>query len=353
MKFLDFKKLEFLKFSINAAGGGGNLKELEALANEAMSKKWKVPLKELIEFNDNDYIVGFGRLGKPVNKKIKGVEKIVFKGITELMRNEKVKDFPKAIFPLEAVAAQFARLFKAVSMMRENNLKIVIADCDWCGTRAVPSISLAVNSGKIAKDFSFCAIEKIEKGVKIFKEKDSYKLENAMRKEAAESKENGIFITGPLIKVKDAKIFLAQNAVDNSIKRGEILKTAGKIGKELFEGKIIDIKHDKVPGFCQLKILFKTESGKEYYIVARNEYIIVFDNKQKILSRAPDIINLIDKNNLPIQSLFLKKGLKLKAIKMPPNFLIDFPRKRSIWQKEWKEYFRKEKIKGLWDYPLP
>lgn len=356
MTNISYKELEYLKFSVNTAGGGGNMKELEDLIKKAKKENYSIPLKKINEFSDEDYIIGFGRLGKPTKKEFKDVEKIIHNGIIKLMEREKIKEFPKAIFPVEAVAAQFARVYKTIHSLRGKGFDIKMIDCDWCGTRAVPAIPLAVNSSEITRKFKFCITKLIKDKKKtyfkflVIKNIDPYALEDKLRTVAAEKGITGVFINGPFLQIKYAKKLLALNAVSDSIERGRILKEKHVIGRELFEGIIIDIKEDNIPGFYQAQIFIRASNKKIYNLIARNEYIIVLDHKQKILAKAPEIINCLDINNKPIQSLFLKKGMKLRVIRIQPKFIVDHSDRKIKWEKEWKIYFYKERNKNLWNY---
>ena len=360
MTFLDFKKINYLFHSINCAGGGGNLDELEELALILKKESLRIPLKKIKEFNDEDYIVGYGRIGRPGVRGdlIRNLEDAPLKAVEHLLSFQGVSFSKlKGFFPIEAVAGQFARAGRAFLTLQKKYHSLSMVDADLGGGRAVPDFFLIINVEKVA-EYPFCVILVTERKNKLFfrykiiKEKDPYILGKKLRKTATQSKIGVSWTAGPLMKVKEAKKILAQNTLSNAIEQGRKLFLTKKAGKEILKAKIVEIRKEEIPGFPQSLIVLEDKKKEKYFLAWRNEFVILY-KKNQILVKPPRIICLIDVfKNIPIQGNFLKKGMKVRVVVADPIFVIKNPQKRKEWLNQWRVYFEKEKRKGYWHFPL-
>lgn len=385
MNTLNSYLLECIAYSINGAGGGGNVRELHnpqkiggivALTEEMREMgKETVPLYSVETMKEDASVCCVARLGSPGAKAdhyATEAANAIIEGLEALSTTTGLP-FPKAIVPVEATAGQMARATRAaLAAWSATGSPIGILDGDICGGMAVPAIPLAFNiKCSLAAHPDIALIQLVSDGqlvkpqVVMIEETDPEKLEDKLRQMAASSEMGAVWFAWLMTTIKESDPF-TRGSVSSSIRRGRIVKQAIEKGKDpsnalLEEGEINEIvatgtvievvdESNQAPGFAQYSYVIDTPLGR-VILAARNEYIVVYTPNGQILCRAPEIISVLSKKG-PIQSHILKVGDEISIITSTPQALAGKPKElRDSWVEVWKKYWEREQTKRTWRHP--
>ncbi len=379
-RFLDAQKLTDFAYSINGAGGGGNLSELfnpgqtggiVGLVQELGSAS--IPLVTWDSMKPEAMVCCMARLGSPGAKADnfaqEGAQALVI-GLEKLCSQLK-SDLPSAIFPVEATAGQMARAIRSARAASKTlGKEISILDGDVCGGLAVPAVPHAFNIRNGLRQFPDVALIElqptstgaVEPNIRLIKKEDPEELEDELRKMAGITPLGAVWFAWLLSPASEFAHYFTAGAVSNSIRRGGIVRRAVEKGESaskalieaneidsiLANGQVMEVQEEHTPGFKQVAYLIETVDGT-LKMVARNEYVFVYKD-DAIIAKAPDIICAIGQQG-PIQSHMLKAGDKISIVSATPQSLINNPQKREEWDGYWHKYWQDQSVKGLWRHP--
>jgi DUF917 family protein len=371
VRILSAATLENFTYSINTAGGGGNIKELLSLIRSMGSKT--LPLTRLSDLQDSDAVVCVARLGSPGAKadnyanKAAGAPVVAIEKLCEITSIS----FPVAVAPVEATAGQMARAIRSVLAANKAGKTLSILDVDICGGSAVPSIPLAFNIGVSLKNHPQLVAVTLESdngGIsaqsEVFNVKDPFVLEDKLRKKASLAEMGAVWFAWMLMEKQNIRQVYTEGALSSSFTRGALLKDhLGKNGllEELpfpdalviAQGRVTHINDESgiAPGFFQARYSIKSRK-RALEVVARNEYITVSDGSGEALAAAPYIINMITSSG-PVQSHMLKEGMEVAVVVAKPQWMINNPSKRPLKAalQVWNRYWRQEQRRETWPHP--
>ena len=216
----------------------------------------------------------------------------------------------------EAILA-LAETFYLASLMN-----IPIIDSDVVGGRCSPELFLETIS--LDTNIKRCPLLYITKnGIsEIINEADPYKLERFLRL-ISYNYNSYIYVVGYPMKVKDVFNILNKGSISSSISIGKSTGISNKIkaanAEKIFYGKIFSLEKYDINGFLEgyLKIRgLEDFFGKELKIYFRNENLIAWIDERAVVT-CPDLISIIDENNLGISNNDLKQHDNVCVLAIP------------------------------------
>jgi DUF917 family protein len=384
-KFITSTTLTMIAYSINGAGGGGNVKELYNPSKEGgiiglveeLGRR-RLPLYSSEQLSPETPVCCVARLGRPGAKAdffAREAAQAITIGLEKLGELTRL-GFPEAIVPVEATAGQMARSTRAALAASEIRKKqIGILDGDICGGMAVPAVPLAFNIFEGMNkhpEIVLIQLKTDEKGnvipdIESMEEKDPFELEKKLREMASSSEMGAVWFAWLMMPVSDFRQFFTVGSVSSAIRRGRIVLTAlrqrrnptealieSKEGSLIIEGEVVEVidESSKAPGFAQYSYKIVTPNNEEIIMVARNEYVILYRKDGTIIARAPQIIAALT-NEGPIQSHVLKPNTQISIITATPQAILNSNEdQRRRWEEIWKEYFKNEAEKRTWNHPF-
>jgi len=300
-----------LKFLLSGStfygtGGGGDPKLAEKIYR---SLKRPVKLRKINDFTANEIFITTYTVGGLNQQLIK--RKIIAKSLSiyQKLINQKIS----GIIPVE-----IGPLSLALSVNLAGKLNLPLIDADFVGGRSTPEVFLETISLFNIPRAPLLVINNLGK-YKILMRSKNYLAEEKFLRQFADKSGGFALVLGYPITQKVAKKSLCQKTVSLAIKTGEKINQGKLVGKLLFQGKITTIKDIKQNGFTSkiMEIKNKQDLGKLYL---KNENLIFWLNNKPLLT-CPDLIILLNKNNLPLYNLNLKKNLIVKVVGLPAQSL--------------------------------
>lgn len=354
--FITKQDLKDFTYSPNTAWGGGNINELKSFI-EGLSENFNLALKDIEELGKNDKIACVGRLWSPWAKADNYPEYAALAPIysaAELVDLEELKGF----FPIEATAGQLSRCIRSVIAAKEKGYELDMVDVDVCWGFAVPSVPLAFNIYKWLEKLpkvAFCYLELDEEENPVYRtevveETDPENLEEIMRDRASKSQLWALWFTFFASDSKSIKEIFTSWAITNSIKRWKELRKweiKESFYKKIFSWKVVEKVKEEVSWFFQCRYKLRNNKWEILNLMARNEYIQVYDEKENTIVAAPYIINLLH-NWEPLQTHFVEEGYDIDIVVYKPKSMIDHENDLEKWIDIWQNYFDKEFEKWKW-----
>ena len=305
--------------------GGGLPRDIsKSIFDSAFNIKKEIEVIDVNDIDDNDILLSAYGVGDPAD-----ATSVESDFIKQVMRYyEKLTGyFPRAIIPGEINAESLSFLIAAI-------LDLPVVNSDLVGGRAAPEIQMdcftlfnkpltptlgvAMNNKKLFLDGGFDAVE----------------IEEIYRSFFAKNGNLGQMVGYP-IKAKEYKKIGMKDTITDTQKVGkllldnkldEVLKKYN--GKILVNGKLSKENLGTKDGFTQGFIWID-----DFVVKVKNENMSVTKDS-KILSRAPEIIILLDDNNRPIHNSSIKNYLGKNI---------------SICILEAQGYWRESDFSKIWD----
>lgn len=334
-KFLKEKDVKNILYGATflGAGGGGTLKDGLRLLEEVMNEvegELELEMVDPLDIKDHEYAVSVAGIGAPraMEELEFGPEAIhVFEGM------EKVAFFSGKKLKY-VMAGELGGFNTMVPMYVAIKKGIPFVDGDGNG-RAVPELSTGLYPAyDILPNPLVLAGRNGDVIISLLGDpSDHVSAENIARHISVAYGMSAAFSTW-LVGSKDIMEKLVPNSITNANKIGEIIIKAKETKqelsaeinkvidcKEICQGKIIEIKHKTEGGFdfgtTIVKGIGKYE-GKTYYIDYKNENLLVRDDSNNVLITVPEIISMVDLEEIePITNADTKKGMHVAFYGVP------------------------------------
>ncbi len=298
--------------SILSTGGGGSIKDAFILTQKIDSVK----LIKLDDLMSDDYIFTVFAVGSISNDdNIEPFIENIIKAKNGLEKYLNIKF--RGIVPVEIGPCSIAETFYISSLTG-----IPVVDSDIVGGRCSPEIFLETISlnPDIKRSPLICVTKTSFSDV--INDSDAFRLENLFREISCNEK-SYVYVVGYPMKIKDIFSLLNKNSLSTCISIGlsknisEILKLTD--GVLSFYGNIVSIDKSENLGFLEGDISIKglgEFSERKMKIYFKNENLISWINED-IVTTCPDLISILDENNIGINNADIKEGQNVSILAIP------------------------------------
>lgn len=307
-----------------STGGGLSLRENKEILFKIL-KKTNIIVKDLGEFNDEDYLASIYLVFDPSTKNKKNLIKFIKKNVEEYERINKVKI--KGIIPGE-IGAESTAFYSSFC------LGLPVVDSDLVGGRAAPEIQMDVFSIYKIPITPVLAAAPNKKSILLTGSLSAKEIEDILRKFFKVNGGVGLLV-GYLIKAADYKKIGERSTISRALEIGSLLKEK-KLNLLLskFKGRLVareKIKQVDLKGDGKFLRGFVTFESLRLWI--KNENIALFKNGRQIIS-APTLIVVLDKDLKPIHNSMMKKytGKEVNIISMPACHYWRSKSAKKLWQ---------------------
>ncbi|MBU1322949.1 DUF917 domain-containing protein [Patescibacteria group bacterium] len=306
MKLISKKDLfNLLTGSIFYGTGGGGSPQLAKKIYQSLPKNQPIKLKSLNEFkSDNLFITTYtvgGLSQQLIKKSIINQAQLIYQ-----------KCLNKKIFGI--IPVEIGPLSLALAIKMASNLNLPLVDADFVGGRSTPEVFLETITLFNLPRTPLLVINNQGK-YQILKKSKSYLEEELFLRKFAEKSGGFALVLGYPITQQMASKTLVTKTVSLAIKTGKKLNQKKPVGQLLFQGKIYEIKLLNQGSFTTKLIKIKNNNilAKLYL---KNENLIFWLDNKPVLT-CPDLIILLDQNNMPIFNLDLKLNQKISVVGLP------------------------------------
>ncbi len=304
--------LQYLLFSPNISGGGGNIEELRLF----LEKVGKLNLARKV----SGPVVLLSRLGKQ-NARANAYPEKTLEGLRLVKRavEKRSKVKIRAVLPPEGLGGQLART--AWAGMLEG---LEVIDGDIAGGLGIPALSLAHPAfDELMEEKRVYVVARLKPNGREFKVEEyeaesSEEMEQTMREIVAEDPMEAVWFSSPPIETERTLTF-TPGIVTNAIVRGFMLKALRKEAlavhgaKYLGRSVVRQVRFEKwvkKEGFTQA--IVELENGAKLFVL--NEFVKVKWGKEHF--RSPTIICAL-RAGCPIQSQQVREGDVLEILLLP------------------------------------
>lgn len=313
---------DLLTGSLFLATGGGLDYDTNKKIIKSITFKSSIPIKDKNEFNDNDYFASIYGVGDP--SKLEGInKKLIINTLKKYEALTKIKI--KAIIPGEIGA-------ESLAMQAANILNLPTLDSDLVGGRAAPEIQLDCFTIYNLPLTPLFAANTNGDSIFIQKNLKAKQIENKIRPFFAKNSGSGVLIGYP-IKARLYKKYGFDKSISLALKIGELLnkKSLAKFlksinGRVVAEGKIKNANLKSLNGFY-----VGSYEVNNYKIEVKNENISLYKKSRKI-SKAPNLIMILNKNLKPIHNTKIKNKQEVKIITAPAMSYWKNKTNKKLWE---------------------
>jgi DUF917 family protein len=325
MKKIDKEDIKNLLLGSIFYGCGGGLpyKDNLKFAKEIFKIKEFVMLKDLDEFNGNEWVFSIYAVGDPsrVDLDFKYLISEAFKAYKKLTNIRKFT----GVIPGEIGA-------EILSFQAATFLNLPVVDTDLVGGRAAPEIQMDMFSVYNLKIIPFLAYT-ANKLLYFDGDFEAKELESLSRIFFHSNNGSGIVIGYP-IKVRQLKNRCIKETVSRSLITGrfltnrnleELKKFVGciKVLEEVFQKCSLESRHGFLEGF----LFFK-----KHKIYVKNENIFLINYKNKVIYKAPDLIVVLDEDLKPVHNTTWKrKKMRVKILLIPSSGYWKTKKGKELW----------------------
>ena len=324
----------FTKKDINALvfgdlffGTGGGLPEdlNREIFEQAFSIKEEIQVIDVDDLNDSDFLISAYGVGDPASAT--SVSEDFIKAAIEKYKNLTNLEEIKAIIPGEISAESLSFLIAAI-------LDLPVVNSDLVGGRAAPEIYMDCFTLFGEPIVPILGVSPNKKEVFLRGNFSAQEVEKIMRGFFADNGSSGEMVGYPIKAKKYKEIcmkdtILITREVGKSLLKKDIDSFLNSIkGKIIFSGIIKNSTLKTIDGFTKGNVFVG-----DYKIVVKNENMKVVKNGE-IISKAPQIIILLDENLKPIHNSLTNNfvGKKVNICTLPAQGYWKQKENADIWK---------------------
>lgn len=322
--------------AVVGTGGGGNLKSALEIIESYYDSGNMIKMADLDELSDNDYVAtpyGCGApklLGQKQNEKYAGLPELDYPA--PLLAFRTLEEFMDKKF-FAVASSELGAESTAEALYVAGTLNLPIMDADAAG-RSVPDLQYSTYFIKKKPIYPMAIATEFGETIVLKKVVDDFRAE-AIARAIAVASNDIVGVTDHPMCGRDYKESVIPNAISYAMKIGEILRgvrDAGgnglsvanaiadeMVGKVVFHGNITEAPWETRDGYNYGEIhISGTENfnGSQYKIHFKNENIISYKNGNIDIT-SPDLICMIDKYGIPINTPNFDEGQELTILALP------------------------------------
>ncbi len=326
MRYLNAEDIEYL--SIGAAvlgtGGGGDPYLGKLMAIQAIKEKGPVPLIEVDDLDDDDWVIPTAMMGAPA---------VLLEKLPNGQEPENAFNIVQSVLGKKAVATmslEAGGINSTIPVYAAARLGVPLVDADGMG-RAFPEIPMVSFSiGGVPASPMICVDEKGNQALlQTIDNAWVERLSRAVTVAMGLASIIGLYVmNGKALKRTAIRgtislcIEIGRAIIEANQRNENALESILKItnGFAIFEGKLVDVQRELSTGFVRGKAVFEgigDDKGKTFEMRFQNENLIGFIDG-KPCAMVPDLITVLDlESGAPITTETLRYGQRVTIIGMP------------------------------------
>lgn len=277
------------------SGGGGRIDELRPTVELALAKWGAIPILDMQSLKDDDYIAAIILAGSPPPYETSTQPKML--PVLERVKKDLKKPL-KAIMPCEVGGTN---TLTPLCIAQQSGLPVL--DADLMG-RGFPEFTMVTpNLYGIPPFYTY--IGNLETGEVIKLDSNNYEaLEKEVRLIVQSFTNSNAILIPTLLTGSQAKQVVLRGTISRAVHIGQQTNVDSLLqvvqGQIIANGTIIECDFEIKSGFHVGYFLLKTHENKIFRIEVKNEYIMLRDSNNNMIVQAPDIITLLNPEDLSV-----------------------------------------------------